>query len=132
MARMNWPQQYPPPPPPPSGGYPPPPPLPADARIKGAVRAGQVFSDPTDAYRAVTYAEQFLKTGADLSRPPIIGVIALGLVLSVLLQIAVGNWFVIFIPLGVFLGLIGYLSFWALNKSKVQQSLEANRRVIGR
>lgn len=96
------------------------------------MRSGQVFSDPTDAARAVAYAESFLKTGADLSRPPILGAIALGLVLGVVLQIAVGNWFVIFIPLAVFLGLVGYLAFWAANKGKVQQSLDANRRVIGR
>ena len=52
--------------------------------------------------------------------------------LTVLFQVAVGNWFVIFIPLAVFLGLIGFLSYWVMNKGKVQQSLEANRRVIGR
>jgi hypothetical protein len=130
---MNSPQQFPPPPPPPApAGYPPPPPAPADARIKTAVRGGQAFSDPTDAARAVAYAESFLKSGGDLARPPILGAIALGLVLSVLLQIAVGNWFVIIVPLGAFLGLLGYLAFWAANKGKVQQSLEANRRVLGR
>jgi hypothetical protein len=128
MARMNYPQQ---PAPPPPHGYPPPPPLPADARIKRAVRRGEVFADPTDAARAVRYAEQFLKNGADLSRPPIIGAIFIGLVLAVVLQIAVGNWFVIVIPVGVFLAFLGYLAFWATSKGRVQQSLEANRRVIG-
>jgi hypothetical protein len=112
--------------------YPPPPPPPADPRIKKAVRSGQVFTDPTDAWRAAAYAEHFLKSGADLSRPPILGAIAIGLVLAVLLQVAVGNWFVIFVPVGVFLGLLGYLAFWALNKGRVEQALEANRRVIGR
>lgn len=125
---MNFQQQ----PPPPPGAYPPPPPLPADDRIKKAVRSGQVFSDPTDAARAVKYAEGFLKTGTDLSRPPILAAIALGLALTVVLQIAVGNWFVLFIPLGAFLALLGYLAFWASNKGRVQQALEANRRVIGR
>ena len=125
-------QQQPPPPPPPPSAYPPPPPAPADARIKKAVRSGQVFSDPTDAARAAGYAEQFLKTGTDLSRPPVLGAIAMGLVLSVVLQVAVGNWFVLIIPLGAFLGLLGYLAFWALNKDRVQQALEGNRRVIGR
>jgi hypothetical protein len=123
---MNFHQQ------PPPGAYPPPPPPPADARIKKAVRGGQVFSDPTDAARAVNYAEQFLKSGGDLSRPPILGAITLGLVLSILLQVAVGNWFVVVIPLGVFLGLLGYLTFWSSNKGRVEQALEGNRRVIGR
>jgi hypothetical protein len=127
---MNRPQHSAHPPPPPAAvAYPPP--APADARIKGAVRRGQAFNDPADAARAVGYAEQFLKSGADLSRPPILGAIVLGLVLAILLQVAVGNWFVVIVPVGVFLGLLGYLAFWAAHRGRVEQSLDANRRVLG-
>jgi hypothetical protein len=130
---MNWPQQPPPPPPGYYGGYPPqPPPLPADARIKQAVRRGQVFQDPYDARRACDYAEGFLKNGSDLSRAPILVAIILGLLFTVLLQLAVGNWFVLVIPVGAFLGLIAYVSWFSLNKQRVEQSLHGNRQVIGR
>ena len=131
MARMNSPQQPPPPQAPYGGGYPPPPPAPADARIKRGVRQGQAFAEPGDAARAVGYAQHFLKSGADLSRPPILAGIALGLVLSILLQVAVGNWFVAIVPVAAFLGMLGYLGFWAMNKGRVQQALEANQRVLG-
>ena len=129
---MNHAPQPPPPPPPYAGGYPPPPPPPADARIKRGVRRGEVFPDATDAARAVAYAETFLKTGGDLSRPPILAAIAGGFVLAVLLQIAVGNWFVVVVPVGVFVGLLGYLTYYAMNKGRVEQALAANRRALGR
>jgi hypothetical protein len=128
MAAMNWPQQ---PPPPPGYGYPPAPPLPADDRIKQAVRRGEVFADPTDAVRAVAYAEKFLKTGADLARPPVIGAMFAGLLFAILLQITAGVVYVLVIPAGLFVGILGYLAFWSANKDRVRQSLEANRRVAG-
>jgi hypothetical protein len=132
MAAMNYAPQPPPPPPPYAGGYPPPPPPPADPRIKRGVRRGEAFADPVDAARAVAYAESFLKGGSDLSRPPILGAIALGFVFAVVLQIAVGNWFVVFVPVAVFIGMLGYLTYYAINKGRVEQALAANRQVLGR
>ena len=108
-----------------------PPPLPADDRIKKAVRRGQVFHDPTDAARAAAYAEGFLKNGNDLSRAPILVAITIGLLLTIALQFAVGNWFVVFIPGGAFLGLIGYVVWFSLQKPRVEQALHANRQVAG-
>lgn len=128
---MNWPQQPPPPQGPGPYGYPPPPPLPPDDRIKKAVRRGQVFQDPYDARRAVDYAQGFLKNGSDLARAPMIAVIFVGLMLTVALQIAVGNWFVVVIPVGAFIGLLCYIAWFSANKGRVEQSLAANRQVAG-
>jgi hypothetical protein len=130
---MNWPQQPPPPPP----GYPPqqqrypPPPAPPDARIKAAVRRGQAFDNPYDAARAVGYAEGFLKNGRDLTRPPIVLAIIAGLLVTVGLQVAVGNVFALVIPLGAILGLLVYIVWFSAHRGKVEQALHANRRVLG-
>jgi hypothetical protein len=108
-----------------------PPPLPADDRIKKAVRAGQVFNEPYDAARAAAYAESFLKTGRDVSRPPVLAGIAVGLAFTVALQIAAGYVFLLVIPVGLALGVLVYLAWFSTKKSQVEQALEANRRVAG-
>src|SRR5215208_7741596 len=110
---------------------PPPLPLPPDDRIKKAVRSGQVFNEPYDAARAVAYAQGFLKNGHDLMRPPVLIAIAFGLLLTVGLQFAVGNAFMLVIPVGLFLGLAGYLIWFSANRARVEQALEANRHVAG-
>jgi hypothetical protein len=107
------------------------PPLPADDRIKKAVRAGQVFNDPYDAARAVAYAEGFLKNGRDVMQPAVLLAIAFGLLVTVALQIAVGYVFMLVIPVGLFLGVVGYLAWFSANRPRVEQALEANRRVAG-
>ena len=95
------------------------------------MRAGQVFHDPQDAARAVTYAQSFLKTGHDVSRPPLIGAIMVGLAFTVALQIAAGYVFLLVIPVGVFIAVLVYLAWFSSKKGQVEQSLEANRRVAG-
>lgn len=130
---MQWPDQSPPgqyPPPPPQYTYSPPP-LPADDRIRGGVRRGETFADPQDARRAVAYAEGVLKNGSDLARPPVLAAIVVGLMVTVALQFAVGNWFVLVVPVAAFLGLIGYVVRFALQRPKVEQSLAGNRQVAG-
>jgi hypothetical protein len=132
---MNWPEQQPPPPhgypPPPPHGYPPPPPAPADSRIKAGVRQGQAFPDPVDAARAVRYAEGFLKNANDLVRAPVLGAVGLGLLLTLGIQIAVGNVFAVVVPLGGFLALIAWVVWLSLHRKRVEQALHANRRVLG-
>jgi hypothetical protein len=130
---MQWSQPPPPPPPPPAPQQPQwqPPPLPADDRIKQAVRAGQVFDDRQDAARAVTYAQSFLKTGHDVSRPPVIGGILIGLAFTVALQFAAGYLFLLVIPVGLFIAVLVYLAWFSSKRGQVEQSLEANRRVAG-
>lgn len=129
---MQW-SQPPPPPPPPAPQQPQwqAPPLPADDRIKQAVRAGQVFDDPQDAARAVAYAQSFLKTGHDVSRPPLIAGILVGLAFTVALQLAAGYVFFLVIPVGLFVAVLVYLAYFSSKKGQVEQSLEANRRVAG-
>lgn len=79
----------------------------------------------------MAYAQGFLKTGHDVTRPPILIAIAFGLLVTVALQIAVGYVFMLVIPVGLFLGVIGYIVWFNANRSRVEQSLEANRRVAG-
>ena len=110
---------------------PPPPPLPPDERIKKAVRAGQVFNEPYDAARAVAYAEGFLKNGRDLQKPPVLIGITVGLLFTIALQFVAGSVYVLVIPVGLFLGVVGYLIWFSANKGKVEAALEGNRRVAG-
>jgi hypothetical protein len=129
---MQWSQPSPPPPSPaPQQPTWQSPPLPADDRIKQAVRSGQVFDDPQDAARAVTYAQSFLKTGHDVARPPVIGGILIGLAFTVALQLAAGYVFLLVIPVGLFIAVLVYLAYFSSKKGQVEQSLEANRRVAG-
>jgi len=107
------------------------PPLPADDRIKKAVRAGQVFDDPSDAARAAAYAENFLKTGHGVARPPVLLGIVIGLALTVALQFAAGYVFLLVIPVGLFVGVLVYLAWFSINKPQVELALEGNRRVPG-
>jgi hypothetical protein len=114
------------------GHYPPPPPLPADDRIKKGVRRGDQFPDPYDSQRAVAYAQQFLATGNGLMRAPVLAAIVAGLALLVLLQVTVGVVYALVVPVAIFIGLMGYLGWFAANRGRVEQSLAANRQVAGR
>ena len=127
---MQWSQQPPPPHPPQQPQWQSPP-LPADDRIKKAVRAGQVFNEPYDAARAVAYAEGFLKNGRDIAQPPVLIGMIIGLALIVALQLAAGYVFLLVIPVCVFLGVVGYLVWFNANKSRVELALDGNRRVAG-
>ena len=109
-----------------------PPPLPADDRIKKAVRRGEAFADPYEAQRAIAYAENFLRTGQSVARPPILAAIAAGLAFTVLIQLTVGMWFYLVLPVGIFIGVLVYLAWFAANRGRVEQSLAANRQVVGR
>jgi hypothetical protein len=80
----------------------------------------------------VAYAQNFLKTGHDVSRPPVLLAIAIGLALTVALQFVAGYVFLLVIPVGLFIGVIGYLVWFSANKQAVEVALEANRRVAGR
>lgn len=95
------------------------------------MRRGEAFSDPQDARRAIAYAEGVLKNGSDLTKPPVLAAILLGLLATVGLQFAVGNWFVLVVPVGAFLALIFYVARFSLERPRVEQSLAANRRVAG-
>jgi len=106
-----------------------PPPLPADERIKKGVRRGEVFNEPYDAARAVAYAEGFLKNERDLTRPPVLLGITIGLLFIVVLEVTVGYVFLLVIPVGLFLGVVVYLAWLKSNRPRVEQALEANRRV---
>jgi hypothetical protein len=116
---------------PPQPYQPAPPPLPADDRIKKAVRRGEVFNEPYDAARAVAYAEGFLKNERDLTRPPVLLGITIGLLFLVVLEVTVGYVFLLVIPVGLFVGVIVYLAWLKANRPRVEQALEANRRVAG-
>ena len=127
MGAMQWSQPPQPPQPQPWQQ----PPLPADDRIKKAVRAGQVFEDPYDAARAVAYAQGFLKNGHDIGQPPVLIGMVVGLALIVAIQVTAGYLFLLVIPVGVFLAVIGYLIWFNASKPKVELALEGNRRVAG-
>jgi hypothetical protein len=107
------------------------PPLPPDDRIKRAVRRGEAFPDSYDAARAVAYAEGFLKNAHDLTQPPVFVAIVAGLLVTIVLQVTLGYWFVLIVPVGLFLGAIGYIAWLSVNRPRVEQALAANRRVLG-
>jgi hypothetical protein len=51
--------------------------------------------------------------------------------LLVAIQLAAGYPFLLIVPVGLFLAVIGYLIWFSATKPKVEQSLNGNRRVAG-